>query len=179
MKKASLTILASLIVLFVYSQQTKIQELSNAEQFSTQSGTLIEKQFIDIGNVKSIDVQVLKLIDLVSGKKMSALRLEYKYKGTYSSDTKVASLDTDELDGLIKSLNTIQTTIIPSTRETYTEVTFTSRTGFKAGAFYSVDSNKWRAFLQLEKYDSDSNVFISTEDLTALLVLIKQANSEM
>ena len=40
--------------------QTKEKELTQAEQFSSQAGTLIERQFIDIGKVKGVEIKVLK-----------------------------------------------------------------------------------------------------------------------
>ena len=104
MKQFNLTIIAVLFALTSFGQQaaTKEKELSQADQFSAQAGTLMEKQFLDIGTVKGIAVKVLKIKDLTSGTTKSALRLEYEYKSSYTNDTKVAILDADEIDGLIK-----------------------------------------------------------------------------
>jgi hypothetical protein len=54
------------------SQEEK--ELTQAEQFSSQAGTLIERQFIDIGKVKGVEIKVLKYKDLNAGTSKSALR---------------------------------------------------------------------------------------------------------
>ena len=176
--KINLTILAFFYAMFVFGQ-TKEKELTQAEQFSSQSGTLIERQFLDIGTVKGVEVKVLKYKDLNTGNGKSALRFEFKYKGSYSSATKIASLDNDEIDGLVKSMKNLQTNVFPSTRDTYTEVTFRSRTGFEAGAYFSPDKSKWTAYAQLEKYDSDSMVFLTTDDFMTLLNLIEQAKLKM
>ena len=98
----------------------------------------------------------MKLKDLINSRSKSALRFEYEYKSSYTSDTKIATLDLDEIDGLIKSMNGLKTNVFPSTRDVYTEVTFTSRKGFKAGAYYDVDKAKWVAYMKLEKFDSNS-----------------------
>ncbi len=179
MKKLTTLFLAILIACVTFGQETKEKQLSNADQFSAKAGTLIEKQFIDIGIVKGVEVKVLKLKDLNDGTMRTALRLEYEYKSSYTSDTKIASLDSDEIDGLIKSINNLQANVFTSTRETYTEVTFKSRTGFEAGAYYDIDKGKWTAYIQLEKYDSKSSVFMNTEDFVTLLSLIEKAKSKM
>ena len=159
--------------------QTKEKELTQAEQFSSQAGTLIERQFIDIGKVKGVEIKVLKYKDLNAGTGKSALRFEFEYKSSYSTDTKIASLDADEIDGLIKSIKNLQTNVFPTTREIYTEVTFKSRTGFEAGAYYSPDKTKWSTYVQIEKFDRNSMVFLSTEDFASLLSLIEQAKAKM
>jgi hypothetical protein len=163
----------------VYGQDTKEKQLSNADQFSAKAGTLIEKQFIDIGQVKGVQVKVLKLKDLNDGTTKTALRLEYEYKSSYSTDTKIASLDSDEIEGLIKSIKNLQTNVFTSTRDTYTEVTFKSRTGFEAGAYYDTAKSKWTAYMQLSKYDSKSSVFLNTDDFSTFLTLIEQAKTKM
>lgn len=181
MKKRFLVLSLLAISTFGFAQTpaTKEKQLSNAEVFSAKSGTLIEKQFLDIGKLKTVEVKILKLKDLNDGTAKSALRLEYEYSGRYSSDTKVALLDSDELDGLIKSIKNLQTNVFPSKRDVYTEIIYRSRTGFEAGAFYSTDKAEWVTYMQLEKYDKDSMVFLTVEDFATLLSLVEQAKTKM
>jgi len=173
-----------LLVVFIVScmtsfGQTKEKDLTQAELFSSQAGTLIERQFVEIGKVKGVEVKVIKYKDLNNGTSKSALRFEYEYKSSYSSDSKIASLDLDEIDGLIKSMKNLQSTVFPSTRDIYTEVTFKSRTGFEAGAYFSTDKGKWTAYIQIEKFDSNSLVFLTIEDFSTILGLIEQAKAKM
>lgn len=42
------------------------REQSNIEKFSAKSGTLIEKQFVDIGSVKRVKVQLLIITDMMA-----------------------------------------------------------------------------------------------------------------
>ena len=162
-----------------YAQESKEKLLSNADQFSAKAGTLIEKQFINIGIVKGVEVEVLKLKDLNDGLTKSALRLKYDVKSSYSNDTKIASLDSDEIEGLIKSIKNLQNNVFTSTREIYTEVTFKSRTGFEAGAYYEPTKSKWSAYIQISKYDSKSLVFLNVDDFASLLSLIEQAKTKL
>lgn len=159
------------------AKQLKEQEVSNAEKFSDRAGTLIQKEFIDIGELKKCEVQVAKFTDMINGQKSSAVRFEYEYRSSYTSDTKLALLDEDEIDGLIKSLKIIQEKIIPSVASNYTEVNFRSRSGFQAGCFSKKDS--WSAFIKLERFDSNSYVFMEKEDLTKLLDLLLKAKEKL
>lgn len=179
MAKIFLTLALIIACFLTLAQQpkTKEQETSNAEKFSERSGSLIQKAFIDIGDLKKCELKVIHYTDLVSNQKTSALKFEYDYKSTYSSDTKAAVLDADEIDGLIKSIRIIQDKIFPSTPTNYTEVSFRSRSGFEAGCYSKKDS--WSAYIKLERFDSNSYVFIEKEDLTKLLTLLEQAKAKL
>lgn len=157
--------------------QTKEQELSNAEKFSAKAGALIQKEFVEIGSVREAKISVIYFTDLITNTKQSALKFEYESVGKYSTDTKSALLDADEVDGLIKSIKIIQEKIFPSTATNYTEVSFKSRGGFDAGCFWSKGS--WSTYLKLEKYDKDSYVFLGKEDFTTLLGLLEQAKIKL
>ncbi len=181
MKKTTLTLLIALSGLISFGQQqiakAKDQELSNAGKFSDRSGSLIQREFIDIGTLKKCDIQIAIFTDLISGQKSTAVRFEYQYKSSYSSDTKVALLDGDEIEGLIKSIKIIQEKIFPTTATNYTEVNFKSRSGFVAGCFS--DKKSWTTFMKLDKYDGNSYVFMEKEDLGKLLDLMQQAKSKL
>src|ERR1051326_7279912 len=76
--------------------QTAPKDQSNIEKFSAKSGTLIEKQFVDIGSLKQVKVQLLIITDMIVGSKVSGVRLEYVASSRYSSDTKVTFLRSEE-----------------------------------------------------------------------------------
>ena len=111
MYKKNLIIAAAAACLFslqIFAQApTKEKEQSNAEAFSAKAGTLMQKEFVEIGTVKKAKVQVLYYTDLISNIKKSALKFEYDVVSSYSTDTKVAILDVDEIDGLMKSIKLI------------------------------------------------------------------------
>ena len=110
-----------LILSFALSfSQDKNESMSNAELFSSQAGTLIEKEFVDVGNIGKTEVQILKITDMISGESIRSLRIKQEVKGSYSSDTKIASLDSDEIDGLIKSMNVIKESVFGITAKNYT-----------------------------------------------------------
>lgn len=175
-KAILLLILIFLSVSIVFSQ-TKEQELSNAEKFSGKAGTLIQKEFIDIGEIKGAKIKVIHYSDLIGETKTSSLRFESESVGKYTSSSKIAVLDSDEIEGLIKSIKIIQEKVFPSTPSSYSEVTFRSRGGFEAGCYWGKD--KWETYLKLEKYDKDSYVFLGVEDFPALLALLEAAKLKL
>ena len=152
------------------------QEQSNIEKFSAKSGTLIEKKFIDIGKLKDVKVQVLVITDMMGNAKVSGVRFEIEKAGRYTSDTKVAFLDQDEVDGLVKSINILKTSVLGTTRDSYTEIAFRSRSGFEAGAYFG--EGKWTTFMKLERFDKDSYVFLQPEDFDTLASLLQQAKQK-
>jgi len=162
---------------FAFSQsQTVDKEQSNIEKFSAKSGTLIEKQFVDVGRVKAIKVQLLVITDMIANAKISGVRMEYESSGRDSSDTKLAFLDQDEVDGLIQAINILKSKVLNTTKNNYTEIVFRSRSGFEAGAYFA--DGKWKTFVKLERFDKDSYVFLQPEDFDTLADLLQQAKQK-
>ncbi|MEQ1645450.1 MAG: hypothetical protein ABL959_18515 [Pyrinomonadaceae bacterium] len=163
--------------------------VSKIEQFSTRSGGLIEKRFIDVGSIKisrvtqgQVKIQSLIVTDLVANSVLSGVRFEYVVSEMFPSDrktTKTAFLDADEVDGLIKSINFLKMNVFDTTKEDYTEVEYTSRAGFSAGAFFTLKEKKWSGFLKLAKYDSDSSVFMDPRDFDRVLELVQLAKEKL
>ena len=138
---------------------------------------MLQKEYADVGSVKKVTIQTMLIKDLIAGSSIKALRFEYEAYSSIGSDTKVAALDQDEIDGLIKSLRIIKEKIVPNQVTNYTEVFFRSRSGFEAGCFSSGDS--WKAYLKLERFDSRSMVFLSVDDLDKLLSMVEAAKAKL
>jgi hypothetical protein len=153
------------------------EQKSKAELFSNKSGSLIQKQFMDVGFLGGCLIQIAQFTDLIGGETTKAVRFEYAYSGTYSSDTKIGMLDIDEVDALIKSLNIIKDKIIPTTPKAYTEIQYRSRGGFQAGCFYS--KKEWSTFLKLERFDEKSYVFMKDGDIIQLLSILNDAKAKL
>ncbi|WP_436488953.1 hypothetical protein [Chitinophaga sp. ARDCPP14] len=152
------------------------EQKSKAELFSNKSGSLIQRQFTDVGSLRGCQIQVAQFTDLIGGETTKAVRFEYAYSGAYSSDTKIGLLDIDEVDALIKSLNIIKDKIMPTTPEVYTEVEYKSR-GLQAGCFYS--KKQWSTFLKIERFDEKSYVFMKDGDIIQLLSLLNDAKAKL
>jgi hypothetical protein len=151
-------------------------EKSKLETFTLKTGSLIKKEFVLIGNAGKVEVTVLKLSDMVANTSISGIKLESSVYKSYGSSTKSCFLDSDEIDGLIKSGNLLLSSLDQPV-DNYTEYVFTSRDGFQAGAYQS--KKEWKYFLKLEKYDSDSNVWMEKQDFQKLIDLIGQAKTKL
>jgi len=176
MKKVIITLSIGFICLFA-NAQTKEKDLSNAEVFSAKSGTLMQKEFVEIGTLKKCEIKVIYFTDLISNTKQSALKFEYDVASSYSTDTKAAILDPDEIDGLMKSIKLMQEKVIPTTPTNYTEVSYRSRGGFEAGCFTS--KGTWSTYLKLEKFDGKSYVWLTVEDLATLYTYLEQSKAKL
>jgi hypothetical protein len=172
-----LSLLTALTIQLNAQSASKEKEQSNAEIFSAKSGALMQKEFIDLDKIKSCEIQVLHFTDLITSSKQSGLKFSMDVASSYSTDTKSAMLDADEIDGLMKSIKLIQDKVLVTTPATYTEVYYRSRSGFEAGCYTSKGS--WSCYIKLEKFDSKSYVWINAEELTKLYSILEQAKLKM
>lgn len=146
---------------------------SRADVFSKRSGSLISIEFIDIGSIDNrLRISLAKFKDLMLNQEERALRFEYDYYNGYDDypDTKICTLDNDELEGLIKSLNIIINEVYLTNPENYVEVNFKSRSGMKAGCYYS--KGDWQFFVKISEYDGNSFVFLDKRYASSLLSLL-------
>ena len=154
-----------------------MKSISNAEKFSAKAGLLIKKEFIDIGAINKAEIKVVHYTDLISNETISSVRFEMETASSYSSDTKIATLDSDEVKGLINSIKMMQENVFFSTPNNYTEVSYKSRGGFEAGCYWGKDD--WKPYLKLEKFDGKSYVFMEQKDFPKLSSLLQEAQNKM
>jgi hypothetical protein len=170
----TMTILMSITMI---AQQKQEAPQSKAETFSQKSGTLIQKEFERMGFIAKCQFSVVTYTDLITQEKAKAVKIEHEHVGKYNTDTKIAVLDSDELDAFIKSLKLIIESISKTNPVNYTEVTFRSRGGFEAGAYYAKE--KWSYYMKLEKFDSDSYVFLEEADIKAMLAILELCKTKL
>lgn len=178
MKKILVAVLIT-FSLTAFSQDLKKDlETTKSDKFSQRSGTLLQKDFIDLGNVGGTEVKILKIKDLNNNESNSSVRFEKQGYGTYS-DTYINAIDKDEVDGLIISIKNLIDNVLKTTPTTYTEVTYSSRGGLSLGSYFDVKKAKWTNFLKIEKYTSKSMGTLNESDLQNLLNLLEQAKPKL
>ncbi len=152
--------------------------VSNAELFSSKSGTLFEKEFVDLGKVKKVEFEILKVTDMISGASIKSLRIRQNVKNGYSSGTKIITLDSDEIDGLLKSIRVIKSEVLGNSPTNYTEIAFYSRSGFEMGCFWG-SKDQWVLYLRLEKKDRTSTIFLKKEEFDEFNRLLENAQATL
>lgn len=179
MKKINLLLVTVMLYSFTSAQTKPAQtneEKSKLETITLKTGALLKKEFIEAGTAGRVTVSILKITDFSTNTTTSGIKLEATVVKSYGADTKSCFLDADEIDGLIKSGNHLLTNLT-ELGDNYTEYIFKSRDGFQAGAFQS--KKEWKYFIQLDKYDRDSNVYMSKEDFKKLIDLITEAKGKL
>lgn len=179
------TIIALLISLcHIIHAQEKIAEQNSKSKIETQfltKGKLIKKEFIPLGVIQSkytsIDVAILKLEDLTTGVKIFGVKVSFEASSSYSSSTKSAFIDRDEINDVIITLKKMNENIINTTPSNYTEVIYVCRSGYEIGVYYD-KSKKWVAYMKLEEYDSNSDLFLETDALLTFQILLQQAQTK-
>jgi hypothetical protein len=174
-----LPILAALAINAIAQDQQTTKETSNAAILASKSGSLLEIQYIEIGNIDEVDVRVMKITDHTSGTSLSALRFEYQFAEQVLTQTKIAIVDADEVVPLFKAIKQLQTKVTTSEKLAFTEIKFKSRAGFVVGCSYNPEKSVWTAYLQLNSNDSKSTVTIPLDELSVLQSLVEQAQAKL
>ena len=182
MKKFLLAVLSVLLLslpMAFAQQKPEEQSSSKTLEFMSSNGAFLVKEFYDLTPVRDVDCKVLIITDMVSGKKIGCMRLqtEYRSSSSYSSDTYIGTLDSDELDACIKSLTFLKDNLLNSSPETYTEAEYSSRDKINIGAYYSTERKQWKAYVQTKSYSSRSMKFFDAESLENLKQQMEKAKA--
>ena len=152
---------------------------SKAVLFEKSIGSLIRKDFYNLPKVSDVENNVLILTDILTGTKIGCLRMETKYRGAYSTDTYVGTLDFEELDAAIKSLSYIKETILPTTPDAYSEIVFQSKDDVKLGTYFNEKTKKWVVFIYTKSYTSRSATTCNETQLSEMIEIMKTAKSKI
>lgn len=179
MKKLFLSLLAISLSVSSFAQTQATGDVpasqSKAVEFMAVDGTFLIKEFYDLPKVKGVGCTVLIMTNVVSGKKMGCFRLETQYHSQYSNDSYIGTLDSDELDACIQSLEYIKNILLISTPEIYTEATYKTRDGVKLGAYFS--KSKWTAYVYTKSHTSRSAEFLDVASIDSFITVMQQAKS--
>lgn len=173
MKKfLSIAALMFAIVFSASAQESKDSEpasKSTTVEFLAKDGTLLQKDFYPLGAVKGVDCEVLIITDVLDGTKVGCVRLETTYRSQYSSDTYIGTLDADELDACIQSLNYIKNDVLNTKPDNYVEFTYSTKDGVRIGAFYNQTKATWTTYVRTKSYTSRSAEYFSSDNLDTLI----------
>lgn len=180
MKKILLILLGLVLSFSCYAQDTDDDKSKSvALEFLSNSGSLMRKEFIELGKIKGVKCQVLIITNVVTNKKVGCLRLETQYysSASRSSDSYIGTLDYDEIDACIKSVKYIRDELLSTTPANYTEVEYKTNDNLKIGAFFSEDKSKWSAYVQTKGHTTRSLEFFNPENLTPFIEMFEKAKT--
>ena len=178
MRKVLVSLMLVAFSVLLYAQETpkEPESQSKSVEFLSKNGSFILKEFYDLGKVKGVTCQVLIMTNIKDNTKMGCLRLETTYSSSYSTDSYIGTLDVDELDACIQSLEYISNNLLPSTPAVYTEAEYKTRDRVRLGAFYNERKSSWSAFVYTT-YSSRSCEFLDSSSITSLISVMERAKS--
>ncbi len=177
--KRLLIVLALMMPLFLNAQEKETKSNSKTLEFLEKDGSVLKKEFHKLPSVgksyNKTDNEVLIITDLKSNEKRGCFRITTKYPTSSGTDDYIGTLDPDELDAAILSLEKILNDIIPNTPEIYTEVEYKTRDGVQIGTYWSDKKNEWILFVKTKSYSSRSMSTFKSDEITTLVDNLKQA----
>lgn len=177
MKKIVLTLCVVCIAIASFAQEHENKSESKALDFMSAGSALMKKEFYDLGAVKGVKCQVLIITNVLQNTKIGCLRLETSYVGNYTSDSYIGTLDYDEIEDCISSINYIKDNVLPNKPVTYAEIEYSTRDRIKVGAFYNNKKSSWTAYVYTKSYTSRSAEYFDSTSLSDLVAIMVQAKN--
>ena len=154
---------------------TPIPELTNVEEFSSRSGTLIQREFTRVGDFSGVRVDVVRVSDLIGKTSVQGVRISANVGANAGRDT--VFLDADELDTFLKATALMRTAAFSTTPDSFTDVTYRTRGGITIGAVYA--NTRWNPYMRLDRFDAKSALNVDQNEIESLRDLIAQAKERI
>lgn len=165
-----------------FAQESDKQESkSNTVLFEERGNSLIERKYFDFEPILGVEFQNIVISNVQSGEKVGALRLissEYS-KVLNRPQTFIGTVDSDELEALIKALEFMQNTI--NTQEVTdidTEYEFRSRDNVRICIFTS-RKKVWEMVIQPVQYTNRSSRYMKSDNLPKIIEQVKKAKAQL
>lgn len=175
---AALVLASGLFTSVVRAQVTNVT-FTELETFESQNGTVIVKGAGAVGSlsVGAINVTVIskQSKDVTTGRKEYGAAVEFQENNQPGARMVV---DYDEMDSLLNGLNYLaQIDSTVTTLPTFA-ASYTTKSGFRVGAFTSQRRGAIQFFLQDRSINS-ARIFITAADLSQLRSLMQQAKQNL
>ncbi len=165
------------IHLFSQDSSSNKKALTKLETLSNQQGTIIKKEFMDLGNFAGMNVELLTITDQVKGNSKTGIKFSNSERIGYSSREYSSFLDGDEINGLLKFLDFIQTLSDPVT--VYTEFNYQSRGDFKVFAYRKPGAKLWTEGAYADKSYSGSYLELKQKEVASLTQALLSVKSKL
>ena len=187
MKRLFVLLLAAMMVLSAVNFACAEEETAGThfEQVLLKKGSLIKKEFIDIGKIDdnsglaslgygNMKSQAAILTDMTTGSKVYALRLTLTYfASNYDEGEKVGVLDLEEIDSVISTLKSLKKEFAGYLID-YTEFLYTSNSGMKVGGYHTAKENKL-----LVQFTSSVSAVFNASRIDELIAFFENAKTNI
>jgi len=151
-------------------------ELTNLEEFSSRSGTLIQREFTRVGEFSSpFRVDVVRVTDLIAKTSIQGIRISANVGAGASREA--AFLDADEIDTFIRAIVLMKSAGFSTTPDNFTDLAYRTRGGLALGAFYA--NKRWNIYIRTDRYDPKTSVNIDQNEIESLRDLLSQAKERI
>lgn len=177
--KKIIIVLALIMPMLLCAQEKEEKSNSKTLEFLSKDGSILKKEFYDLPQVgtsyNKTQNQVLIITDMKTNEKMGCLRIITTYPSSSGNTDYIGTLDPDELDAAILSMEKILNEVLPTTPTTYTEVEYKTRDGVEIGTFWKEKKSEWTIYIKTKSYTSRSMSTYKSEELAKLVKNLKDA----
>ncbi|MCQ2227154.1 MAG: hypothetical protein MJZ01_04485 [Bacteroidales bacterium] len=161
---AKILFVISLLIAFSSSLFAQEKSGSKAVEFMSCRDNLLIKEYHNLVGPSDMDFQVLIVTNHDTGKKLGCMKIE-KSNG---SETFSGTIDYEEIDACIKSIDYVKTTIMTAAPKVYSEASFRTLDGVSFSAFYVEKNKKWSAGFNIVENNYRSGITLDLATLETL-----------
>lgn len=175
--KKFLTIVALVLLCKTgFSQETT--KIDSYKTMSLQKGSLIVKDFIDIGNFNTVKGEIAILTNVTSGVKVYALRVSKEYQNSkYDNGVAIGVYDEKEIDSAITALKYMMKKVNEENSSSYSEVIYKNNSESEFG--YFVRDGNFRGFFTVNEKGTQYFEIREFNDLLKFFTLGKEKIREI
>jgi len=151
---------------------TPLVDETNLEQFTSRTGTVIQRELTRLGDVAGLRVDLVRASDLLEKSSMTGVRLS-RFIPTGSREENTVFIDADEVGPLMRAIDVMKGTAFASSPDNFTDLVYRTRGGFTLGALYA--NRRWTGFIRLDRFDPRTALYLEESDFETLKTLLAKA----
>lgn len=180
MQKSIFILLFSFFIVNVFAQNTTSTKI---EQAVLTKNFLFKQEVFSVDNIEAFRIDAIKVTNLENFSIISGLKVVHKIKIGKELKTFNNYIDSDEIDGLLTTLQYMKTILKSKTiPNSYTEIKYTTKSGFQMMLFTVLNlKNKldWSFMSQSNIENEKTLVLLQNEDIEKLQKTTEQAKSKL
>ncbi len=181
MKKIIPIFLLTFNTFFCFSEDTVYP--TKLEQAVNTKGFLFKQEVFTVDNIPAFRLDVVKITNLEKFTVISGIKVLHKIQVKKELKTVYNYIDSDEIDGLLTSLQYMKTIIKSQTIPgNYTEIKYSSKSGFQVSLATILNvSNKldWNFTVQTNLSNESTMVILTLSDIGKLMNTLEQAKGKL